>query len=140
MNQELLPESEELLSYLLGGDVVTIPHSDKSIETVIAAGIEHCLTESGIMVQREHLNKFRTVTEEFDMIQTDDSLVGTSVGIGYEIDEDTWKVLKDIHEGKASISDELYIKWLSEAGLIVVTDSGRIILTEDAKTWISSTQ
>ena len=140
MNQELLPESEELLSYLLGGDVVTIPHSDKNIKTAIAAGIEHCLIESGIMVQKEHLNKFRTVTEEFDMIQTDDSLVGTSVGIGYEIDEDTWKVLKDIHEGRASISDELYIKWLSEAGLIVVTDSGRVILTEDAKTWISSTQ
>jgi hypothetical protein len=129
-----MEENIELLPLLVQGKISTLPVSGPLVDHLLRLNIDHCITESGIAVLESDFDDLR----QFEEYHIDDQPLGDSTGIGYEIDEDTWKTLVSIHEGGLEKLDELHIQWLSEAGLLIKTDSGRLILTEDAKTWISS--
>ncbi len=132
---------EDLFPLILEDENLTTKEaSDDLIERIVSSQIPHCITDRGVTIPNSSLKHLRGLSEEVRITRTDDFPVNDSIGIGYEIDEDTWNTLKGISEGKVYDGNELHIKWLSEAGLVVITDSGRIVLTEDAKTWISSTQ
>jgi hypothetical protein len=124
----------ELMPLLLQGKIKTLPFSDALVVRLFEDCIDHCVTDAGMSILESDFEKLK----EFEVSHIDDHPVDNSTGIGYEIDEDTWKTLINIHEGNHEKLDELHIQWLSEAGLLIRTESGRLILTEDTKTWISS--
>ena len=125
---------------LLGTDnVAVLPVTESLVKTLVERKVEHCVGASGIVVRLSDSDRLtKTILEGLEISQPDESTADSSTGIGYEIDSDVWNLLRSIESGDQTGLDELHIKWLSEAGLIVVTASGRAILTDDAKTWISS--
>jgi hypothetical protein len=119
---------------MVQGETRILNASDKLVEHLISSNIDHCVVDEGIAILESDAESLK----QFDIPSIDNPTVDDSDGIGYEIDEDTWNTLKRVHSGDCEDLNDLHIEWLSESGLIVKTDSGRIILTEDAKTWISS--
>jgi hypothetical protein len=127
-------ENEELIPLIVQGRVSILKASDKLIEHLVRSSIEHCVLADGIAVlESEHEG-----LKQFETSSIDNVHVGGQDGIGYEIDEDTWNTLRSVYDGSHENLDNLHIEWLAESGLIIKTDSGRLVLTEDAKTWISS--
>lgn len=126
--------SLQTLPLRLEGPIISVPLSEASVKVVFENSIEHCVDGQRVFVHE----RFSKLFENTQDTQIDEPSVIAGEGEGYEIDETIWELLKSIGEGDASGLSELDIKWLSEAGLILKTDSGRILLTKEAKTWISS--
>jgi hypothetical protein len=124
----------ELIPLMVQGKVKVLKASDALLEYLVRSDIDHCVTGEGIAVLESDAGPL----EKLETLSIDELSVGESDGIGYEIDDDTWNTLKSVYDGDHKDLNDLHIEWLAESGLIVKTDSGRLILTDDAKTWISS--
>ncbi len=127
---------DETLMRLNGGDGArtrAVALTGGVIEKLLSTGIEHVVVEGRVIVPEDVAFE---ITESVDD-SIDDNLLDDSEGVGFEIDDSTWDLLNDISSGKVTELPKLYMQWLCDANMISVTSLGRIVLTAEAKKWIS---
>lgn len=104
--------------------------------TILDCGLvawkDSTLTESQSQESEEALKK------AVEKLSIDSLPVADGEALCYEIDDTAWGILEAIKNDSAKDVPEVTISWLSEAGLVTVTASGRLVLTDSATTWLNA--